>query len=98
MVQQQIIDPPVTTHVIKILSDKNLKNYWREQSEKNDSSTQIEQLQKEIGELKKKKSRLINAITEGIVEFSDAKHKRIEIDTASNACEKRIVELERIWS
>ncbi len=96
MVQQHILDQLVTAHVIKTLSDKNLKNYWMEQSEKNDSSTQIEQLQKEIGELKKKKSCLINAITEGIIEFSDAKQKRIEIDAASNACEKRIVELERV--
>ena len=97
MIPQHIVDDLVITNMINTLSNiEQLKTCWLALDSKTNPATQIKQLTSEIAELEKKKSRLINAITEGIIEFADAKNKRIELDTATAACKKRLAEIEQI--
>lgn len=94
MVPQSVIDHAVLTNYIYTVSDPELKTYWLNTINDDDNAKQISQIEQEISTLQTKKTRLINAITEGIIEFADAKQKRIELDAATNACKKRIAELE----
>jgi DNA invertase Pin-like site-specific DNA recombinase len=97
MVPQHIIDDLVMTNIINTLANiDQLKTLWINNTNTDDKTIQIQKLQAELTERQKQKTRLINAITEGIIDFSDAKQKRQEIDSATAACEKRLAELNAI--
>lgn len=94
MIPQSVIDNAVITSFIKTTSDPDLKDYWLSNLKEDDNTALIAQVEAEIKKLQTQKSRLIAAITEGVIEFVDAKQKRIDIDAATNACKIRLDQLQ----
>jgi len=89
LVQQQIIDDKVVGNLLRTLD--NLEEHaaaWLDYTTKNDPTAQLLQdLDREEKDLKAKKNRLIEAITEGVIEFADAKETRLQIENALSAIE-----------
>ena len=95
MVPQYIIDDLVIINLANTLANiEQLKTYWLEQNSRDNIPDKIEKIKKELAILQGQKTRLISAITEGIIEFADAKIKRLELDAVTNACKKRLKEFE----
>jgi len=93
MVPQAAINKSVLTNFVNTVSDPDLKNYWLNSQTLDDTASQIADIELELSSLQAKKTRLVNAIAEDVIDFSDAKQKRQEIDAATNTCKKRLAEL-----
>ncbi|WP_020675315.1 recombinase family protein [Geopsychrobacter electrodiphilus] len=94
MIPQSVIDQLVLTNVSNTLERLDqIKTYWIDHNSTNTTAQQIKAINTELDSLQKQKQRLIDAITEGIIDFADAKEKRQQIETSSNACKKRLAEL-----
>lgn len=91
LVQQQIIDDKVITNLLGTLGNaEELKAAWLQHTTNNDTSNQqLADLDQEENELKTKKSRLIAAITDGIIDFADAKETRIKLDNTLSGIQIR---------
>lgn len=94
MIPQHVIDQKVLTNITNTLGRiDQLQQYWLEHRAGNTIADQIEVIDKELAGLKVKKQRLVAAITEGVIDFVDAKQKRIELDSAIAAADTRRREL-----
>jgi len=82
MVQQQIIDQKVITNLQNTLDNiDKLKQAFLEQRNAAGSATdQLKDIARKEKELTEKKTRLVMAITEGVISFADAKDTRQKID------------------
>jgi DNA invertase Pin-like site-specific DNA recombinase len=94
MIPQSVVDELVVNSLLKTINDPLLRDYWRTNQNSDDNSTQIAATEAEIKKLKEQKSRLIGAITEGVIDFADAKTKRIELDNALNASQQQLSTLQ----
>ena len=94
MIPQSVIDQLVLTNVANTLERLDqIKTYWIDRNTGSTTAQQITASRAEIETLQKQKQRLITAITEGIISFADAKEKRQQIESSTNACKKRLAEL-----
>ena len=94
MIPQSVIDQLVLTNVANTLERLDqIKTYWLDHNSTNTTAQQITAIRAEVETLQKQKQRLITAITEGIISFADAKEKRQQIESNTNACKKRLSEL-----
>jgi len=90
LVQQQIIDQKLITNLLGTLEDVPLlKHVWHHHQQSNDTSKQITDIAKEETDLLNKKSRLVEAISEGIISFADAKQTRQQIESCISALQLR---------
>ncbi len=90
LVQQQIIDQRIITNLLGTLDIKLLKNAWIEKKTAGDGAEkQLAKIAAEEAELSLKKSRLIAAITEGVIDFADAKEMRQQIEIALSSLKIR---------
>ena len=81
MILQQIIDDKVITNVIGTVSDTGaLQSFWEASQQNDDSTPRLAALEKEGKSLQQKKQRLVAAIVEGVLSFSDGKPQREQID------------------
>ncbi|MCF6180267.1 MAG: recombinase family protein [Geopsychrobacter sp.] len=86
LVQQQIIDEKVIINLLGTLANtEQLKSCWLASQQNDTSGDQLTGLDREEKELTTQKQRLVQSITEGIIDFADAKDKRTEIETALNS-------------
>lgn len=75
MIPQDAIDERVLINIFGTIKKVDeLKRYW-EASRKNSDQTDFSDLNKKEGELNRKKANLIEAISSGIIDFSDAKNQ-----------------------
>ncbi len=83
MIPQVALDDRVLKNVFSVLKDLDaLKMYWFEDQGRAMSGGKLKDLDNEEQILKKKKSRLIDAIADGIIENEDAKKKMQKIIAA----------------
>lgn len=102
MIPQMIIDERVITNLIGTLDRlDDLKQYWIN-AQSGDTTDQLDTLQRREATLKSQKKRLIAAITEGIIDFIDAKDQRLKIDaeltqTAAQIKALKTINPEPVW-
>jgi DNA invertase Pin-like site-specific DNA recombinase len=83
MVAQPIVDEKVITHLFGTLTRLDeLKAAWIADQARDTSTDRSAELSKQEAHQKKKKQNLVAAISEGIIEFADAKEQMRDIDAA----------------
>jgi DNA invertase Pin-like site-specific DNA recombinase len=88
LIQQQLVDHAVTTHVLNTLADQDqLRSAWEANQGTDDSAARIKEINREISTITDRKQRLIHAITEGVIELADAKQMRMALDAELQAAE-----------
>ena len=89
MVEQTIIDSRLTINLLGIL-DKipELKTVWEKSAGNDTSINRLEQITREQISFETKKQRLAIAISEGVIEFADAKQQMNAIKTTLEALKK----------
>lgn len=82
MIQQHIIDAAVTTNLLGTLARlEDLHRLWIESRQTNPAE-QIAAIDRETATLRTKKQRLVAAIAEGIIDWTDARAQSTAIETA----------------
>jgi len=80
LISQDVIDAAITTNVFNTLSDLNeLKMIWENQQGRANTEEELKRINEETKKAQEKKKRLITAITNGVMELSDAKDAMDEI-------------------
>jgi len=81
MIQQAILDERITTNLLGTLENLDeLTIYWQAAQGSCDASEQLDNLDRQETILNTKKQRLVAAVADGVIDFSDAKDKRREIE------------------
>lgn len=90
MVPQDHLDGPVITNLINTVSNpEQLQAAWRACHQNDTTAEQLDDIVNEVNALQTKKQRLITAISEGVIDFADAKRHRSEIEAALQSAEIR---------
>lgn len=90
LVAQNVLDFAITTNVFNTLSDlAGLAHYWDAHQERMNTGEELQRTGEEIKKLQEKKKRLISAITNGVMELSDAKEAMDEIKNRIETLEQQ---------
>lgn len=90
MIPQADLDSPVITNLLNTIDNpEQLRESWAALHHTDTTAEQLDDINKDISTLQSKKQRLIHAISEGVIEFADAKTARIEIETALQTAESK---------
>ena len=96
MIAQPIINELVLNNIFNTLADLDaLKQAWIDEQARLDPSDDIQELNREEVKQQQRKARLIEAITEGILQLADARPKMAEIDGALSEISTRRTTLNR---
>jgi len=94
MVAQVLIEEKIISNMLRTLADTDdLKRAWLEQQDGGPASEELALLDIRERETKKKKKRLITAITEGVIDFTEAREKKAELDTLLDTITNRKTEI-----
>ena len=76
VIKQQTINPIIIGNLLNTLAESNkLRGYWENNEQTGIAAKAISKLQRQQREAEQKRQRLVQAIGEGIIEFSDAKQQ-----------------------
>jgi len=90
MIQQPRLDAAVTTNLLHTLSDPQaLAIAWQQHQATDDHSGELSQIEAQLHTIKTKITRLVDAITEGIITTADAKAARANLEAQQTEAEKR---------
>jgi DNA invertase Pin-like site-specific DNA recombinase len=94
LIPQFLLDEKVITNLCHVLENmQELKGYWLAAQEKNDPSKELALLNIEEGKEAARKQRIVAAIGEGILEFSDAKQQMQTVNNTLATLQARRAEL-----
>lgn len=94
MFPQHQIDEPVITNIINTVNNPaKLRDAWQIVNQNDTTADQLRDITTELAGLNTKKQRLISAVSEGVISFTDAKKQREEIETAIQSAETQRLEL-----
>jgi len=89
MISQEAINERVITNVLGTLSDTAmLRESWLASQKQDGQEEQLTDLERQGRKLQEKKQRLVAAVVEGVLNFTDAKAQREELDAAIAATEQ----------
>ncbi|MDO8969711.1 MAG: recombinase zinc beta ribbon domain-containing protein, partial [Saprospiraceae bacterium] len=89
MVEQSIIDSRVIINLLGILDRiPELKTAWEKMAATDTSTNRLQQITREQNQLETKKQRLTIAISEGVLEFADARQQMNAIKTTQETLKK----------
>ena len=82
MIDQGLIDQAIITHLLDTLAQTaQLQHYWHINQNHGDHADKLKTIEHTITTLTQKKQRLVAAIAEGIIDFTDAKQQRRQIES-----------------
>lgn len=85
-----VVDEKVTTNMFGVMSKiPEIEKEWHDKQLRNNPAEQLDKIDKEEAEQLKKKRRLIEAITEEVISFADAKEIRQQIENNIGALQLR---------
>ena len=83
LIPQAVFNEKVLTNLFNTLEDiDGIKEFWLQEQQQGDPTEELSTLGRKEQAEKTKKQRLVAAISEGIIDFADAKGKMTEINTA----------------
>jgi len=82
-IPQVVLDNKIVEHVFKTLANLDtLRAWWQAAQTDGDDGEQLRRIEQGIVDQQARKQRLIAAISDGVIDFADAKQKRQEIAAA----------------
>ncbi len=98
MFPQHIIDDRVITNLVGTLDHvEELQQHWLA-AQSTDTVGQINKLERQEASLVSQKKRLVAAVTEGVIDFADAKEKRQEIEAGIISVTTQLASLRLVGS
>ncbi len=80
LVQQSVLNPIIVGNLLNTLSQIDaLRGYWERNDQTEASGKTINKLNRQRRELEQKRQRLVTAIGDGVIEFTDAKQQMITL-------------------
>ncbi|MGE0919472.1 recombinase family protein [Trichlorobacter lovleyi] len=90
MIPQEDLDATVVTNLINTIADpESLHKIWQTTHYADNTADQLDGINQQIQDLQTKKQRLITAITEGVIDFADAKKTRVGIEIALQSAQTK---------
>jgi|LGVE01.1.fsa_nt_gb DNA invertase Pin-like site-specific DNA recombinase len=90
MIPQALIDDRVLVNIFGTLAlGDDLSTWWRASQAEDTTDEQLADIDREERDTIEQKRRLVTAITEGIIDFADAKEKRGQIEATLGGLKKR---------
>jgi len=81
LIPQQALNDRVLTNLFHTIEDlEPLKQYWQIAAEKSNPGKELQTIENKLKKATDKKSRLVSAIADGILDFADAKQKMNELN------------------
>jgi DNA invertase Pin-like site-specific DNA recombinase len=82
LIPQWLLDEKVTTAFINFVADiEALEEYWLATRADTDPAQRLKALEVKEGQVQGKKQRLVTAITDGVIDFADAKIKMADLNS-----------------
>ncbi|RQW89929.1 MAG: recombinase family protein [Geobacter sp.] len=94
MHQQTIVDERITTNLLGTLADLDqIQEFWTTSQSAENAPQSAAALDEKETLLATKKQRLVAAVADGVIDFADAKAKRLEIEKEIEEIQKKRVEI-----
>lgn len=90
MTGQPVLDTAVITNLLNTLADPAaLADAWQQHRATDDHAAELETITAQLTAIQTKKTRLINAITDGVISHDDARTARIALENEQQTAEQR---------
>jgi hypothetical protein len=93
-IPQHELNGAVITNILNTISDPHeLKAAWLENLDTSDKSEELTAISKQVAALQVRKQRMVHAISEGVIDFTEARKVKAEIEAAIQSAETRRAQL-----